>query len=53
MLSTFSSVLRRGYASAAPTTKLFINGQFIESNTDKFVDVHDPATNEVCYIHIM
>jgi len=47
MLSVFNRIVSRGYASAAPTTKLFINGQFIESKTDKFLDVHNPATNEV------
>lgn len=47
MLSATSLLFRRGFASAAPTTKLFINGKFIESATDKFVDVKNPATNEV------
>ncbi|KAF2348111.1 Aldehyde dehydrogenase domain [Trinorchestia longiramus] len=41
------ALFRRGFASAAPTTKLFINGQFVESKSDKFLDVHNPATNEV------
>ncbi|XP_041070583.1 methylmalonate-semialdehyde dehydrogenase [acylating], mitochondrial isoform X1 [Carcharodon carcharias] len=30
-----------------PTTKLFIDGKFIESNTSEWIDVHNPATNEV------
>ncbi|CAB3375961.1 Hypothetical predicted protein [Cloeon dipterum] len=33
--------------AAAPTTKLFINGQFVESKTKSWVDLHNPATNEV------
>jgi len=33
--------------AAAPAIKLFINGQFVESSTTDFVDVHNPATNEV------
>lgn len=43
----YSLTLRRGYSSAAPTTKLFINGKFIESKTSEYIDVHNPATNEV------
>jgi len=33
--------------SAVPTTKLFINGKFVESKTKEWIDVHNPATNEV------
>lgn len=29
------------------TTKNFINGKFVESSTDEWIDVHNPATNEV------
>ena len=32
---------------SAGTTKLFINGEFVESHTNKWIDVHNPATNEV------
>eukprot|EP00800_Vazella_pourtalesii_P021670 TRINITY_DN8164_c0_g1_i1.p1 TRINITY_DN8164_c0_g1~~TRINITY_DN8164_c0_g1_i1.p1 ORF type:complete len:520 (-),score=113.19 TRINITY_DN8164_c0_g1_i1:110-1669(-) len=32
---------------SAGTTKLFINGEFVESHTSKWIDVHNPATNEV------
>lgn len=39
--------LSRSYASAAPTTKNFINNEFLESSTDIWVDLHNPATNEV------
>ncbi|XP_067682553.1 probable methylmalonate-semialdehyde/malonate-semialdehyde dehydrogenase [acylating], mitochondrial [Haliotis asinina] len=38
--------ISRCYATA-PTTKMFIDGQMVESKTDKWIDVHDPATNEV------
>ncbi|XP_069116535.1 probable methylmalonate-semialdehyde/malonate-semialdehyde dehydrogenase [acylating], mitochondrial [Argopecten irradians] len=37
----------RMYASTAPTTKNFINGKMVESKTDIWIDVHNPATNEV------
>ncbi|XP_060573404.1 probable methylmalonate-semialdehyde dehydrogenase [acylating], mitochondrial isoform X1 [Ruditapes philippinarum] len=38
----------RHYSSSAPaTTKLFIDGKFIESKTNKWIDLHNPATNEV------
>jgi malonate-semialdehyde dehydrogenase (acetylating)/methylmalonate-semialdehyde dehydrogenase len=37
----------RFYASSAPTTKLFLNGEFVESKTTDWIDLHDPATNEV------
>ena len=32
---------------SAATTKLFINGQFVESNANKWINLHNPATNEV------
>ena len=34
-------------AKAAPTVKLLINGQFVESKTDEWRDVINPATQEV------
>ncbi|XP_045479084.1 probable methylmalonate-semialdehyde dehydrogenase [acylating], mitochondrial [Harmonia axyridis] len=37
----------RNYSNVAPTTKLFIDGQFVESKTSDWVDLHNPATNEV------
>jgi len=37
----------RWISSSAPTTKLFIDGQFIESKTDKWINVHNPATQAV------
>ena len=38
--------LRRGYATA-PTTKMFLDGKFVESKTNDWIDLHNPATNEV------
>ncbi|KAK9870284.1 hypothetical protein WA026_006371 [Henosepilachna vigintioctopunctata] len=37
----------RRYSNVAPTTKLFIDGQFVESKTANWIDLHNPATNEV------
>lgn len=37
----------RFYAAGAPTTKLFINGQFVESKTTQWIDLPNPATNEI------
>ncbi|KAF6128664.1 aldehyde dehydrogenase 6 family member A1 [Phyllostomus discolor] len=34
-------------SSSAPTVKLFIDGKFVESKSDKWIDIHNPATNEV------
>jgi len=33
--------------SSIPTTKLLINGQFIESTTDNWIPITNPATNEI------
>nr|XP_054758402.1 methylmalonate-semialdehyde dehydrogenase [acylating], mitochondrial-like [Lytechinus pictus] len=33
--------------SSAPTTKLLINGEMVDSQTADWIDVHNPATNEV------
>lgn len=41
------NVLKRQYSNAVPTTKLFIDGQFVESKTTQWVDLHDPATNNL------
>uniref|UniRef100_H2M098 methylmalonate-semialdehyde dehydrogenase (CoA acylating) n=1 Tax=Oryzias latipes TaxID=8090 RepID=H2M098_ORYLA len=41
-------VIRAGLKVAAiPTTKLFIDGKFVESNSSEWLDVHNPATNQV------
>ncbi|KAB7495024.1 putative methylmalonate-semialdehyde dehydrogenase [acylating], mitochondrial [Armadillidium nasatum] len=37
----------KSFSRCVSTTKLFINGNFVESKTNKFIDVHNPATNEV------
>lgn len=43
-----SPLWSRFYSPAAvPTTKLFIDGKFVESQTKEWIDVHNPATNEV------
>eukprot|EP01112_Ceratiomyxa_fruticulosa_P012637 TRINITY_DN350_c0_g1_i3.p1 TRINITY_DN350_c0_g1~~TRINITY_DN350_c0_g1_i3.p1 ORF type:complete len:556 (-),score=143.76 TRINITY_DN350_c0_g1_i3:104-1771(-) len=34
-------------SSSTPTTKNFIGGQFTESKTKEWIDVHNPATQEV------
>ncbi|CAG7696140.1 unnamed protein product [Allacma fusca] len=42
-----AGVRSRCYSVNAPTTKLFINGQFVESKATEWIDLHNPATNEV------
>ncbi|XP_067635410.1 probable methylmalonate-semialdehyde/malonate-semialdehyde dehydrogenase [acylating], mitochondrial [Eurosta solidaginis] len=37
----------RSYSSASATTKMFIDGKFVESETTEWIDLHNPATNEV------
>jgi len=43
--------LRSSFHTSAPLQNkkvpLFINGQFVQSKTEKWIDVHNPATNEV------
>ncbi|CAI5696667.1 unnamed protein product [Oreochromis niloticus] len=34
-------------SSSVPTTKLFIDGKFVESKSSEWLDIHNPATNEV------
>lgn len=31
--------------SSQPTTKLFIDGKFIESKTSEWLDIHNPVSN--------
>merc|ERR1712048_1447616 len=40
-------VWKRCYSSGTPTTKLLINGEFVDSKTDNWIPVTNPATNEV------
>ncbi|XP_074644267.1 putative methylmalonate-semialdehyde/malonate-semialdehyde dehydrogenase [acylating], mitochondrial [Tubulanus polymorphus] len=48
LLNSVSGHLSRHYgSSAAPTTKLFIDNKFIESEATEWIDLHNPATNEV------
>ncbi|MEQ2211974.1 Methylmalonate-semialdehyde dehydrogenase [acylating] mitochondrial [Xenoophorus captivus] len=35
------------YSSSVPTVKLFIDGKFVESKSSEWLDIHNPATNEV------
>lgn len=34
-------------SAAAPTVKMFINNQLVESKSTEFTEVHDPATNQL------
>lgn len=40
-------VLNRQYSAAAGTTKLFIDGKTRESQTKQWIDLYNPATNEL------
>lgn len=40
--------MRRCYSSTSvPTTKMFIDGKFVDSKTNDWIDLHNPATNEI------
>ncbi|XP_018565261.1 probable methylmalonate-semialdehyde dehydrogenase [acylating], mitochondrial [Anoplophora glabripennis] len=41
------NVFKRSYSNVAPTTKLFIDGQFVDSKATEWVDLYDPATNNL------
>ncbi|KAJ3613261.1 hypothetical protein NHX12_019511 [Muraenolepis orangiensis] len=41
------SIARQCYSSSVPTTKLFIDGKFVESKSSEWLDIHNPATNQV------
>lgn len=43
------NIVKRSYntSNVAPTMKLFIDGKFVDSKTNDWIDLHDPATNEV------
>jgi len=43
----FVKLQTRHLGGSIPTTKLFINGEFVESKTSNWLDVHNPATNQV------
>lgn len=40
---------KRNYntTNVAPTVKMFIDGQFVESKATEWIDLPDPATNEI------
>nr|CAH7757226.1 unnamed protein product [Callosobruchus chinensis] len=46
-VSPVLSIAKRSYSNVAPCTKLFIDGQFVDSKTTEWIDLYDPATNEV------
>lgn len=43
------NVISRSYntANVAPTTKMFIDGKFVDSKTTEWIELKDPATNEL------
>jgi malonate-semialdehyde dehydrogenase (acetylating)/methylmalonate-semialdehyde dehydrogenase len=47
MLGLASRTARRGFSSAVPKVPNLINGEFVQSATDKWLEVRNPATNEV------
>lgn len=43
-------LLRHGsrlYSASVPNTKLFLDGEFVESKATEWIDLHNPATNDV------
>ena len=38
---------RHASSAESPTVKMLIDGKMVESETDKFIDVHNPATQDV------
>lgn len=54
-MSAYTSASRicvRAFSSSShhhkvPHTKLYINGKFVDSKASKWIDLHNPATNEV------
>eukprot|EP01135_Chromosphaera_perkinsii_P011223 Nk52_evm4s2367 gene=Nk52_evmTU4s2367 len=42
-----SSAAASPASSSAPSVQLLLNGKFVESQTNKWIDIHNPATNEV------
>lgn len=42
-----SKVSTRALSTSVPTVKNFINGVFEESKTNKWIDLFNPATNEL------
>ncbi|ETW01637.1 methylmalonate-semialdehyde dehydrogenase (acylating) [Aphanomyces invadans] len=52
-LTSRSNVIRRAsvrsFSAAPERVPLFINGEFVQSKTNKWIDLRNPATNEVIY----
>ncbi|KAK0050717.1 methylmalonate-semialdehyde dehydrogenase [acylating] mitochondrial [Biomphalaria pfeifferi] len=46
-VARFSSFKRLLTSLQQPTTKLFINNEFLESRTNQWIDLRNPATNKV------
>jgi len=46
-ISTGIRTLSYAGGKIPPTTQNIINGQWVESTTDRWIDVHNPATNQV------
>ncbi|KAG0230557.1 Methylmalonate-semialdehyde dehydrogenase [acylating] mitochondrial [Actinomortierella wolfii] len=46
-LSTSRPSFYAAAAASVPKTKLYINGQFIDSKTDKWIELRNPATQEL------
>jgi len=46
-ISTGVRTLSYAGGKIPPTTQNIINGQWVESTTDRWIDVHNPATNQV------
>ncbi|XP_026330665.1 probable methylmalonate-semialdehyde dehydrogenase [acylating], mitochondrial [Hyposmocoma kahamanoa] len=47
LLKSKFHLLHRSYSSSVPTIKLYIDGQYVESKTCKWIELTNPATNEV------
>ena len=45
--SRYLNISQRAFSSNAPKVKNFINGVFEESKATKWIDVYNPATQEV------
>ncbi|CAO1427363.1 unnamed protein product [Diamesa hyperborea] len=43
------NIVKRSYntTNVAPTMKMFIDGKFVDSTTSEWIELHDPATNEI------
>ncbi|KAJ3047593.1 Methylmalonate-semialdehyde dehydrogenase [acylating] mitochondrial [Rhizophlyctis rosea] len=47
LFTTTTATRRQGSTHGKHTTKLYINGEFIESQTDKWIELHNPATQQL------